>query len=78
MNFVVSASTLLKHLKAISGVLSTNNTVPILDCFLFEIEKGELTVSASDMETAITSSIKVESSQGHVRQDKTRDGGAIT
>ena len=55
MNFVVSASTLLKHLKAISGVLGTNNTVPILDCFLFEIDRGELTVSASDMETAITS-----------------------
>lgn len=61
MNFVVSATTLLKHLKSISGVLSTNNTVPILDCFLFEVEKGELTVSASDMETAITTSIKVES-----------------
>lgn len=64
MNFVVSASTLLKHLKATSGVLGTNNTVPILDCFLFEIDRGELTVSASDMETAITSSVKVESSQG--------------
>jgi len=63
MNFVVSASNLLKHLKAISGVLSSNNTVPILDCFLFEIEKGELTIAASDMETAITTSIKVESSQ---------------
>ncbi|MDZ4663603.1 MAG: DNA polymerase III subunit beta [Bacteroidota bacterium] len=66
MNFVVSASTLLKHLKAISGVLGTNNTVPILDCFLFEIDRGELTVSASDMETAITSSVKVESSQGGI------------
>ncbi len=60
MNFVVSASVLLKHLKAISGVLSTNNTVPILDCFLFELEKGQLTVSASDLETAITTTLKVE------------------
>jgi DNA polymerase-3 subunit beta len=61
MNFVISASTLLKHLKSISGVLNTSNTIPILDCFLFEISKGELTVSASDMETTITTSLKVDS-----------------
>ncbi|MCA0431462.1 MAG: DNA polymerase III subunit beta [Bacteroidetes bacterium] len=61
MNFVIIASTLLKHLKSIGGVLNTNNTIPILDCFLFEISKGELTISASDMETTITTSTKVES-----------------
>ncbi|MCE3226699.1 MAG: polymerase beta subunit [Bacteroidetes bacterium] len=61
MNFVVSASSLLKHLKSIGGVLNTNNTIPILDCFLFELRKGELTLSASDMETTITTSLKVDS-----------------
>ncbi|MBL7900687.1 MAG: DNA polymerase III subunit beta [Bacteroidia bacterium] len=61
MNFVVSASTLLKHLKAIGGVLNTNNSIPILDCFLLELNKNELILSASDMETTITSSIKIES-----------------
>jgi DNA polymerase III subunit beta len=61
MNFVISASTLLKHLKSIGGVLNNSNTIPILDCFLLEINKNELTVSASDMETTITSSINVES-----------------
>lgn len=61
MNFVVSASVLLKHLKSIGGVLNTNNTIPILDCFLLELNKGELTLSASDMETTITTSLKVES-----------------
>ena len=64
MNFVVSSSTLLKHLKAVGGVLNTNNTIPILDCFLFEVNNGELTISASDMETTITTSLKVEASQG--------------
>ena len=63
MNFVVSASTLLKHLKSIGGVLNSNNTIPILDCFLFEINKDELVLSASDMETTITTSLKVESSE---------------
>jgi DNA polymerase III subunit beta len=61
MNFVVSASTLLKYLKSIGGVLNTSNTIPILDCFLFEIQDGELVISASDMETTITTSLKVES-----------------
>src|ERR1700741_5705 len=63
MNFVVSASSLLKHLKSIGGVLNTNNTIPILDCFLFELSKGELTLSASDMETTITTSLKVDSNE---------------
>lgn len=61
MNFVVSASGLLKHLKAIGGVLNSSNTIPILDCFLFEVNKGELMLSASDMETTITTSMKVDS-----------------
>lgn len=61
MNFVISASALLKHLKSIGGVLNSSNTIPILDCFLFEINKNELTLSASDMETTITTSVKVES-----------------
>jgi DNA polymerase-3 subunit beta len=63
MNFVVSTSALLKHLKSIGGVLNTNNTIPILDCFLFELSKGELTLSASDMETTITTSLKVDSNE---------------
>jgi DNA polymerase-3 subunit beta len=61
MNFVISASALLKHLKSIGGVLNSSNTIPILDCFLFEVNKNELTLSASDMETTITTTVKVES-----------------
>ena len=61
MNFLVTSTLLLKHLKSIGGVLNTNNTIPILDCFLFEINKNELVVSASDMETTITTSLQVTS-----------------
>jgi DNA polymerase III subunit beta len=64
MNFVISSTTLLKHLKSIGGVLNSSNTIPILDCFLFEIKSGELTISASDMETTITTALKVEATQG--------------
>ena len=61
MKFIVSSSQLLKQLQGISGVLNTNNPLPILDNFLFEINKGELTISASDLETTMTSKIPVES-----------------
>lgn len=61
MKFIVSSSTLLKQLQALSGVLSSNNTLPILDNFLFEIEKGQLTISASDLETTMTTIVTIES-----------------
>lgn len=60
MNFVISSASLLKHLQGISGVLSTSNSLPILDNFLFEIKKGRLTVSASDLETTMRTSMEVE------------------
>lgn len=61
MNFVISTTALLRQLKAISGVLNSSNTLPILDNFLFEIKKGELSIHASDMETTIITKIKVDS-----------------
>lgn len=61
MKFIVSSSTLLKQLQMLSGVLNTSNTLPILDNFLFEIDKGTLTISASDLETTITTHLTVES-----------------
>lgn len=63
MNFIVSSTTLLRHLQSISGVLSTSNTLPILDNFLFEINDGELTVSASDLETTMRTKLSVEANE---------------
>ncbi len=61
MKFIVSSSTLLKQLQMLNGVLNSSNTLPILDNFLFEIDKDTLTISASDLETTITTHITVES-----------------
>lgn len=57
MKFIVSSTTLLKNLQAVSGVLSTNNTLPILDNFLFELLEGALKITASDLETTMTVAI---------------------
>ncbi|MCE3295328.1 MAG: dnaN [Crocinitomicaceae bacterium] len=63
MNFVVSSGTLSRHLQSISGVLSTSNTLPILDNFLFEIDNNELTVSASDLETTMRTKLNLDDSK---------------
>lgn len=61
MKFIVSSSYLQKHLQMLGGVINNNNTLPILDNFLFELEGNELKVSASDMETTMITKITVES-----------------
>lgn len=66
MKFIVSSSALLKQLSALSGVLSSSNALPILDNFLFQINKGELKISASDLETTMTASLPVESKDSGV------------
>ncbi|MCH7534315.1 MAG: DNA polymerase III subunit beta [Bacteroidetes bacterium] len=63
MKFIVSSTSLLKELQAISGVLNTNNTLPILDNFLFKISKNSLVISASDLETTISSVITIEATE---------------
>ena len=61
MKFIVSSSQLLKQLQVLGGVINSNNTLPILDNFLFELSKNQLKVSASDLETTMSSVVDVES-----------------
>ena len=63
MNFIVSSASLLKQLSLISGVLNSNNTLPILDNFLFEISGSDLTILASDLETTMSTKLTVESKE---------------
>ena len=64
MNFIISSTALLRNLQSVSGVLSTSNTLPILDNFLFEITDNLLTISASDLETTMRTSLEVEANEG--------------
>ncbi len=67
MKFIVSSTYLLKQLQVLGGVINSSNTLPILDNFLFELNKSSLTVSASDLETTMSSQLEVESdSEGSV------------
>lgn len=59
MKFIVSTSVLLKQLSSISGVIASNPVVPILENFLFEIEDQILTVTASDLQTSIITTLEI-------------------
>lgn len=63
MKFIVSSSTLLKQLQQISGVINSNTVLPILEDFLFLIDKNELTVVATDLETVMKVKLEVEAKE---------------
>jgi DNA polymerase-3 subunit beta len=63
MKFIVNSAYLLKQLSNINGVITTNPVVPILENFLFELEKGGLTVKASDLQTSMITDLQVESKE---------------
>lgn len=64
MRFNVSSSSLSNRLQTISRVQSSKNALPILDCILFELVGGELKMTASDSETAMTTTIEVTEAEG--------------
>jgi DNA polymerase III subunit beta len=57
MKFIITSLKLLRSLQALSGVLNSNNTLPILDDFLFRIQDNEVRITASDLETTMIISL---------------------
>jgi DNA polymerase-3 subunit beta len=67
MRFIVSTSTLLKQLQSVSGALSNSTVLPILENFLFEIKDGSLTISATDLQTSMTTSLQLSEAKENGR-----------
>jgi len=65
MKFVVSSADLLGHLQAISRVISSKNTLPILDNFLFNLEGNDIEITASDLESTLITRMKIENTEGN-------------
>ncbi|HMR17983.1 MAG TPA: DNA polymerase III subunit beta [Sphingobacterium sp.] len=63
MRFIVSTSVLLKQLQAISGASSSSTVLPILENFLFEIKDNLLTISATDLQTSMVTSLPIEAKE---------------
>ncbi len=60
MKFVVSSTELLARLLSVSRVISSKNTIPILDNFLFVLKEGYLSITASDLETSLKAGMTIE------------------
>src|SRR6476469_10929839 len=63
MKFIVSSSQLLKQLQHINGVINANTVLPILEDFLFEVDKNKLTVVATDLETVMRIQMDIEAKE---------------
>lgn len=64
MKFNVSSTKLFAQLQAVSRVIAAKNSLQILETVLFELKDNTLTLTASDGETTIRTSLEVENAQG--------------
>ncbi|MBQ8889979.1 MAG: DNA polymerase III subunit beta [Bacteroidaceae bacterium] len=67
MKFIVSSTGLYSHLQAISRVINSKNSLPILECFLMDLTDNAVSITASDSETTLTTSIEVNECNGNGR-----------
>ena len=63
MKFIVNTDQLLNKLQGISGTIVSKPVIPILDHFLFDISNGNLTITATDLETSMSTSIDVQADE---------------
>ncbi len=62
MRFVLSSSALSSRLNMLSKVISSKNSMPILECFLFEVVGNEMTITASDSDNVLKSTLELTES----------------
>ena len=64
MKFIVSSTGLFSRLQAISRVINSKNSLPILDCFLVDLKENGLSITASDSETTLTTTLEANEVEG--------------
>lgn len=67
MRFIVTSTSLLKNLQQISGVISSNTVLSVLEDFLFELSGNTLSLTATDLETMMRVKMDVTDAQGDGR-----------
>ncbi len=63
MRFIITSSALLRNLQQISGVISANSVLSVLEDFLFELKGNVLSISATDLETMMRVQMEVTDAQ---------------
>ena len=64
MRFTLSSSAISSRLSILSKVINSKNSLPILDCFLFEVADNQLTITASDSENVMKSTLPLDYADG--------------
>lgn len=64
MRFTVSSSALSSKLNMLAKVIGSKNSLPILDCFLFQVANGEMSITASDSDNVIKSTLALTDHDG--------------
>lgn len=64
MRFTVSSSALSSKLNMLAKVIGSKNSLPILDCFLFQVANGEMSITASDSDNVIKSTLVLTDHDG--------------
>lgn len=64
MRFTVSSSALSSKLNMLAKVIGSKNSLPILDCFLFQVANGEMSITASDSDNVIKSTLPLTDHDG--------------
>ena len=67
MRFSISSTVLSNNLTILSKVISSKNSMAILDCFLFAIQDGQLSITASDSENVMKTTSQLDSNDGNGR-----------
>ena len=67
MEFKVSSSALYSRLTAASKVMGSKNSMPILDCILFDVKDGNITITASDSEKYYITTVPTIEQDGEAR-----------
>lgn len=60
MRFTLSSTALSNRLQTLSRVISSKNALPILDCFLFEVRNNQLSITASDSENVMQTTLPLD------------------
>ena len=63
MKFIVNTNQLLNKLLSVSGTIVSKPVIPILDHFLFDINDNVLTITGTDLETTMSTTLEVQADE---------------
>ncbi|MBR3726231.1 MAG: DNA polymerase III subunit beta [Prevotella sp.] len=64
MKFTLSSTALSSRLQTLARVINSKNSLPILDSVLFEVNNQQLTITASDSENVMRSTLPLDEVEG--------------